>query len=103
MEVMNLEQHYKDGTPQGAARLENISELRGLAEDFDDRAPTQGVEDFLAAAALVSDVDAYDEDGQGVTPITLHMVKGLEFPVVFMVGMEARLLPHQRALDESAE
>ncbi|TMC02262.1 MAG: hypothetical protein E6J30_11575 [Chloroflexi bacterium] len=103
MEVMNLEQHYKDGTPQGEARLENISELRGLAEDFDDRDPTQGVEDFLAEVALVSDVDAYDEDGEGVTLITLHMVKGLEFPVVFMVGMEEGLLPHQRALDESAE
>src|SRR6266550_511059 len=103
MEVMNLEQHYKDGTPQGEARLENISELRGLAEDFDDRDPTQGVEDFLAEVALVSDVDAYDEDGEGVTLITLHMVKGLEFPVVFMVGMEEGLLPHQRALDEHEE
>jgi DNA helicase-2/ATP-dependent DNA helicase PcrA len=103
MEVMNLEQYYKDGTPQGDARLENISELRGLAEDFDDRDPAQGLEDLLAEVALVSDVDAYDEDGEGVTLITLHMVKGLEFPVVFMVGMEEGLLPHQRALDESAE
>ncbi len=100
---MKLEQHYKDGTPQGDARLENISELRGLAEDFDDRDPGQGLEDLLAEVALVSDVDAYDEDGEGVTLITLHMVKGLEFPVVFMVGMEEGLLPHQRALDESAE
>src|SRR6266566_2290971 len=64
MEVMNLEQHYKDGTSQGEARLENISELRGLAEDFDDRDPAQGLEDFLAEVALVSDVDAYDEDGE---------------------------------------
>src|SRR3989441_1517040 len=103
MEVMKLEQHYKDGTPQGDARLENISELRGLAEDFDDRDPGQGLEDLLAEVALVSDVDAYDEDGEGVTLITLHMVKGLEFPVVFMVGMEEGLLPHQRELDESAE
>ena len=100
IEVMNLEQYYKDGTPQGEARLENLRELRGLAEDFDDRDPIQGVEDFLAEVALVSDVDAYDEDGEGVTLITLHMVKGLEFPVVFMVGMEEGLLPHQRALDE---
>jgi DNA helicase-2/ATP-dependent DNA helicase PcrA len=103
IEVMNLEQHYKDGTPQGDARLENLNELRGLAEDFDDRDPVQGVEDFLAEVALVSDVDAYDENGEGVTLITLHMVKGLEFPVVFMVGMEEGLLPHQRALDESED
>ena len=103
VEVMGLRAHYLDGTPQGEARLENINELRGLAESFDDRDPAQGLEDFLAEVALVSDVDAYDENGEGVTLITLHMVKGLEFPVVFMVGMEEGLLPHQRALDEREE
>src|ERR1700704_6454775 len=103
VEVMGLRQHYLDGTPQGDARLENINELRGLAEGFDDREPAQGLEDFMAEVALVSDVDAYDENGEGVTLITLHMVKGLEFPVVFMVGMEEGLLPHQRALDEREE
>jgi len=103
VEVMGLRSHYLDGTPQGEARIENINELRGLAESFDDREPAQGLEDFLAEVALVSDVDAYDENGEGVTLITLHMVKGLEFPVVFMVGMEEGLLPHQRALDEREE
>ena len=103
VEVMGLRAHYLDGTPQGEARLENLNELRGLAESFDDRDPDQGLEDFLAEVALVSDVDAYDENGEGVTLITLHMVKGLEFPVVFMVGMEEGLLPHQRALDEREE
>ena len=103
IEVMDLRQHYLDGTPQGEARIENLNELRGLAESFDDRDPTQGVEDFLAEIALVSDVDAYDENGEGVTLITLHMVKGLEFAVVFLVGMEEGLLPHQRALDEREE
>jgi ATP-dependent DNA helicase UvrD/PcrA len=100
VDVMGLGAHYLDGTPQGEARMQNIDELRGLAESFDDRDPAQGLEDFLAEVALVSDVDAYDENGEGVTLITLHMVKGLEFPVVFMVGMEEGLLPHQRALDE---
>src|SRR6202521_310639 len=103
IEIMGLREHYLDGTPQGEARMENLNELRGLAESFDDREPAQGVEDFLAEIALVSDVDAYDENGEGVTLITLHMVKGLEFPVVFMVGMEEGLLPHQRALDEREE
>ncbi|HKW60789.1 MAG TPA: UvrD-helicase domain-containing protein [Candidatus Dormibacteraeota bacterium] len=103
IEVMGLRAHYLDGTPQGEARMENLNELRGLAEQFDDRDPAQGLEDFLAEVALVSDVDAYDENGEGVTLITLHMVKGLEFPVVFMVGMEEGLLPHQRALDEREE
>src|SRR5207302_774670 len=65
--------------------------------------PLQGLEDFLTEVALVSDVDAYDEEGEGVTLITLHMVKGLEFPVVFMVGMEEGLLPHQRALEQTEE
>ena len=100
VEVMGLRQHYLDGTPQGEARIENINELRGLAESFDDRDPAQGLEDLLAEVALVSDVDAYDENGEGATLITLHMVKGLEFPVVFMVGMEEGLLPHQRAVEE---
>ena len=103
IEVMDLRRHYLDGTPQGEARMENLNELRGLAESFDDRDPVQGMEDFLAEVALVSDVDAYDENGEGATLITLHMVKGLEFPVVFMVGMEEGLLPHQRALDEREE
>ena len=103
IEVMALRQHYLDGTPQGEARIENLNELRGLAESFDDREPNQGLEDFLAEVALVSDVDAYDENGEGATLITLHMVKGLEFAVVFMVGMEEGLLPHQRALDETEE
>ncbi len=103
IDVMDLRRHYLDGTPQGEARIENLNELRGLAESFDDRDPAQGLEDFLAEVALVSDVDAYDENGEGATLITLHMVKGLEFPVVFMVGMEEGLLPHQRALDEREE
>ena len=103
IEVMDLRRHYLDGTPQGEARMENLNELRGLAESFDDRDPAQGMEDFLAEIALVSDVDAYDENGEGVTLITLHMVKGLEFAVVFLVGMEEGLLPHQRALDEREE
>ena len=103
IEVMDLRRHYLDGTPQGEARIENLNELRGLAESFDDRDPSQGLEDLLAEVALVSDVDAYDENGEGATLITLHMVKGLEFAVVFMVGMEEGLLPHQRALDERDE
>src|SRR6202165_3242847 len=103
IEVMGLRQHYLDGTPQGEARMENLNELRGLAESFDDRDPAQGVDDYLAEIALVSDVDAYDENGGGGTLITRHRVKGVEFPVVCMFGMEEGLLPHQRALDEREE
>ncbi|HZU19400.1 MAG TPA: UvrD-helicase domain-containing protein [Candidatus Dormibacteraeota bacterium] len=104
LEVMGLEAHYRDGTPQGDARLENLRELRGLAAEFDaipDRA--EALAQFLAEIALRSDVDADVEGDEGVTLITLHMVKGLEFPVVFMVGMEEGLLPHRRALDDQEQ
>ena len=101
IEVMGLEAYYDDGTPQGEARLQNLDEVRGLAEEFDTREdPLVGLEEFLTEVALVSDVDAYSEDDEGVTLITLHMVKGLEFPVVFIAGLEEGLLPHQRALDD---
>ncbi|HZV49993.1 MAG TPA: UvrD-helicase domain-containing protein [Candidatus Dormibacteraeota bacterium] len=101
LQVMELEAHYQDGTPQGDARLENLRELRGLAAEFDalpDRA--EALAQFLAEIALRSDVDADLEGDEGVTLITLHMVKGLEFPVVFVVGMEEGLLPHRRALED---
>ncbi len=102
IQVVDLKQHYEDGTPQGEARIENLNELRGLAEEFDDQDPGAALESFLTEVALVSDVDTYAEDADGVTLITLHMVKGLEFPVVFMAGMEEGLLPHSRSLDDPA-
>jgi DNA helicase-2/ATP-dependent DNA helicase PcrA len=104
IEVMGLDAFYADGTPQGDARLENLRELRGLAEEFDTHADLAGaLELFLTEVTLRSDVDAYAEDDDGVTLITLHMVKGLEFPVVFMVGMEEGLLPHRRAVEDESE
>ena len=104
IEVTGLEGHYADGGPQGEARIENLRELRGLAGEFDsnpDRA--EALETFLTEVTLRSDVDAYAEDEEGVTLITLHMVKGLEFPVVFLVGMEENLLPHRRAVENPQE
>jgi DNA helicase II / ATP-dependent DNA helicase PcrA len=104
VDVMSLEAHYSDGTPQGDARLENLQELRGLAEEFDTHEDlAEALELFLTEVTLRSDVDAYAEDDDGVTLITLHMVKGLEFPVVFMVGMEENLLPHRRAVEDARE
>src|SRR3989442_14545637 len=85
IEVMGLRAHYLDGTPQGEARMENLNELRGLAESFDDRDPAQGLEDFLAELAMVSDVNAYDANSDGVTLITLLMIHGLQISVVVMV------------------
>jgi DNA helicase-2/ATP-dependent DNA helicase PcrA len=102
IEVTGLQPYYEDGTLQGEARLENLRELRGLAQEFDELEPGEATQEFLTEVALVSDVDSYDESGEGVTLITLHMVKGLEFAVVFLVGMEEGLLPHQRNLETEA-
>jgi DNA helicase-2/ATP-dependent DNA helicase PcrA len=104
IQVIGLEAYFDDGTPQGEARLENMREVRGLSEEFDTHDdPAEALELFLTEITLRSDVDAYAEDEEGVTLITLHMVKGLEFPVVFMVGMEEGLLPHRRALENEKE
>jgi DNA helicase-2/ATP-dependent DNA helicase PcrA len=104
IEVTGLEGHYADGTPQGDARIENLQELRGLAQEFDTHEDlAEALELFLTEVTLRSDVDAYTEDDDGVTLITLHMVKGLEFPVVFLVGMEENLLPHRRAVEDERE
>jgi DNA helicase-2/ATP-dependent DNA helicase PcrA len=100
IEVIGLRAYYDDGTPQGEARIENLAELHGLAEEYDTLDPAESLDTFLADVALTSDVDTYEGGEDSVTLITLHMVKGLEFPVVFMAGLEEGLLPHQRSLDE---
>ena len=90
----------RDGTPENEERWANVAELVGLAAEYADVPPPQGLTQFLENVALVSDVDTLDDSANGVTLITLHQVKGLEFPVVFMAGMEEGLLPHLRALEE---
>ncbi len=89
----------QDGSPEGEERWGNLMELRGLASEYAGLPPREGLQTFLEDAALVSDVDTLDERAQGVTLITLHMVKGLEFPIVFLIGMEDGLFPHQRAFE----
>ncbi len=94
------ERMLRDGTPENEERWANVTELVGLAAEYADVPPPQGLTQFLENVALVSDVDTLDDSTNGVTLITLHQVKGLEFPVVFMAGMEEGLLPHIRALEE---
>ena len=84
-------------------RWENIMELRRAAEEFKDEEPPQGLTLLLERLALVADADNYEESADSLTLITLHQAKGLEFPVVFMVGMEEGLLPHFRSLDDPAQ
>jgi DNA helicase-2/ATP-dependent DNA helicase PcrA len=93
------ERYIKDTGSDGDERWANVLELRGLASEYDGLPSGEGLQAFLEETALMSDVDTLDERTQGMTLITLHMVKGLEFPVVFMLGMEEGLFPHSRSLD----
>jgi len=93
----------RDGSPEGEERWTNVVELSGLAGEYADVPAPDGLRQFLENVALVSDVDTMDDNSGGVTLITLHQVKGLEFPVVFIAGMEEGLLPHVRALEEGDE
>ena len=88
-----------DGTPQAESRQENVQELLGVAHEYAD----MGLAGFLEEVALVSDVDQANFDNNAVTLMTLHAAKGLEFPVVFMVGMEETVFPHSRALYDQFE
>ena len=97
------ERHVKETGTDGDERWANVLELRGLASEYDGLPPGEGLQAFLEETALMSDVDTMDERAQGMTLITLHMVKGLEFPVVFMLGMEEGLFPHSRSLDSPEE
>ena len=88
-----------DGSLQGEARQENVKELLSVAQEYQD----EGLAGFLEEVALVSDLDSTNFDGDAVTLMTLHAAKGLEFPVVFMPGMEESILPHSRALYDQSE
>jgi DNA helicase-2/ATP-dependent DNA helicase PcrA len=87
----------------GEERWENVMELRNVAAQFDELEPEHALMRFLEDVALMSDADEYDERIEAVTLITLHAAKGLEFPVVFIVGMEEGLLPHIRSFDDPAQ
>jgi DNA helicase-2/ATP-dependent DNA helicase PcrA len=92
--------HYlDDGTAQGEARQENVKELLSVAREYQD----EGLVGFLEEVALVSDLDGADFTGDAVTLMTLHAAKGLEFPAVFMAGLEESILPHSRALYDQNE
>jgi DNA helicase-2/ATP-dependent DNA helicase PcrA len=92
---------YIQSESNGQERWENILELRGVAQkDYGDMSPQESLAAFLEEVTLVSDVDGLDESESAVTLITLHQAKGLEFPVVFIVGMEEGLLPHFRSFDD---
>ena len=88
--------YLRDGSEEGEDRWANVLELRNVAADYEELTLT----DFLADVALVSDVDNLGEGVDAPTLLTLHSAKGLEFPVVFITGLEEGLLPHFRSLDD---
>jgi DNA helicase-2/ATP-dependent DNA helicase PcrA len=94
---------YITGLVDGEERWENVLELRGVAQDYKDLKPGEGLTAFLESVALVSDVDDLPDKLETVTLITLHQAKGLEFPVVFIVGMEDGIIPHYKSIDDPAQ
>ncbi len=103
LERSGLAESVNDGTDEGTDRWANVMELRNHAAEFDEIAPPEGLARFLEEVALVSDQDTLEDRPDRVTLITLHAAKGLEFPVVFIVGLEEGLLPHRRALEDERE
>ncbi|WP_026895218.1 DNA helicase PcrA [Clostridiisalibacter paucivorans] len=94
-----VEELERDGSVEARTRIENIKEFISVAIDFEERSEESTLEDFLANISLLSDVDKTDDDKQdSVTLMTLHSAKGLEFPVVFLSGMEDGIFPISRAL-----
>ena len=90
--------------PQDESRVENLAELVGVAREFSERSPEGGVAAFLEQVSLVADADQIPGEGEGVvTLMTLHAAKGLEYPVVFLTGLEDGVFPHLRTLGDERE
>ncbi|MFO7773576.1 MAG: 3'-5' exonuclease [Dehalococcoidia bacterium] len=87
----------------GEERWENVMELKSVAGEYDELDPKEALSTFLEQVSLVADIDELDEKADAVTLITLHQAKGLEFPVVFIVGLEEGILPHRRSFDDPQE
>jgi DNA helicase-2/ATP-dependent DNA helicase PcrA len=96
---VDYQAYLDDGTEEGVDRWENVLELRRLAAEYADRS----LSEFLEEVALVSDQDTLDEAANAPTLLTLHAAKGLEFPVVFIAGLEDGTLPHVRSFDDVEE
>ena len=93
-----MDKLISENTNEALSRAENLREMIGAAMDFEQKMPDGTLEDFLTELALVSDVDDLDEDSDAVVLMTLHNAKGLEFPIVFMAGMDEGIFPHSRSL-----
>ncbi|HYH12209.1 MAG TPA: 3'-5' exonuclease, partial [Thermomicrobiales bacterium] len=103
VEVSEYRDQYRNGSEEDLQRWANVQELRTDMERFDTLDPSEALTQYLESVSLVADVDAMDDNESGqVTLITLHSAKGLEFPVVFIAGVEEGLLPISRAVESEA-
>jgi len=98
-----LQKLKEEGTDEAISRMENIDELVNVMMELEREGEAVSLETFLDKVSLVSDVDLYEDKGNRVSLMTLHCAKGLEFPLVFIVGMEEGILPHHRRGDEIAD
>lgn len=98
-----LEELENERTPQAQSRIDNLHELISVAQEFAASEEENNLENFLAHVALVSDIDDTELGEDAITLMTLHSSKGLEFPVVFLVGMEEGIFPHARTLMDETE
>lgn len=89
----------KEDTVESRTRIENIRDFLSVAVSFEEKSPEANMEDFLASVSLLSDVDKTVDEDNLITMMTVHSAKGLEFPVVFLVGMEEGLFPISRSFD----
>ena len=103
LERSGYQRWLSDQPERSEERLENIQEFRASARDYLHFGRAEALTAFLESVSLVADVDSMEDRADAITLITLHQAKGLEFPVVFMVGMEEGLLPHSRSVDDPTQ
>jgi len=101
--VQTAYRDYLMESEDGEDRWQNVQELKNVAAEYNDLAPEQALSAFLEKVSLVADVDEMVDSADAVTLITLHQAKGLEFPAVFIIGMEDGVLPHRKSFDDPAQ
>ncbi|NIM03866.1 UvrD-helicase domain-containing protein [bacterium] len=98
-----LSELASEDTIEAESRIENVKELVSAVGEFEEQSEDKTIEAFLEQVSLITDIDTWDEENDRVTLMTLHLAKGLEFPVVFVTGLEEGLFPHSDALYDEAE
>ncbi|MHB8841962.1 MAG: DNA helicase PcrA [Candidatus Aquicultor sp.] len=98
-----LAMYEAEGTMEAEGRAENVREFIGVIKEFEESRVSCTLDEFLEEIALITDIDSYDDDNNAVTLMTVHNAKGLEFDIVFIVGMEDGIFPHIRSMTDTSE